>query len=810
LAKLLRNDLPDDIKTVVNRDFIVKGSAGQGNWTNLPWVGIFNPEITSSAQSGYYIVYLFSEDMEGFYLSLNQGVTEIKNKYGNTNAKEYLIDSSASFRKNIPQKISNELMSDISLGNGNFAPYYEAGNIYAKYYSKDDLPTEDVLIDDLKEFIKIYDSIAENKVLSVVEDESEIRKCQELFLNSIIEHSEETFNIKVGFPGGQEDEEKTYWSNELGMWIQPIEIEYSRYWHGFGLEKPNPKKSSTIICEINFPIKGINRRVAGVIAKDSNDDYYILHRGKLGGNYSKTNFEENYKGKWTLVQDGDRETRMVLIGKLNDSNLPYNVRDFVKEIYEIKYGDDEIPKEDTEDIIGTGVHITSFYEYLAEKGYFFDKETIENYLLSLKVKPFVILTGNSGTGKTKLAQLFANYISKPKIETNSIKTSVKVGRSASSGGWTLKREDLTEIVEPKDFEGIYNIKVDGISSQGKLNLATRIFYIDDDNNLKPHLEKLAQEDPNKRIDLEIELDNSQNPQYKIVPVGANWTENRHIVGFYNVITEKYQSTPALDLILDSKKSNLPHFLILDEMNLSHVERYFADFLSALESGESIPLYLEKDGNEIPSDLKLPKNLLVIGTVNVDETTYMFSPKVLDRANTLEFSTYSAQDYMNNDFSLEAPSGDILYLENPLEDLEIRSTDINDLRNIFEDVYSSDGNNIWNILSEELEYFQNVLKKAGFDFGFRVINEILRFMCVAWKYEKQPHEWSNWERYFDAQIKQKMLPKLHGSERVLGEAITELSKLCLDSSEDIRFPTSYKKLKEMEKVLYEQRYVSFIN
>ena len=51
------------------------------------------------------------------------------------------------------------------------------------------------------------------------------------------------------------------------------------------------------------------------------------------------------------------------------------------------------------------------------------------------------------------------------------------------------------------------------------------------------------------------------------------------------------------------------------------------------------------------NLILPKNLFVIGTVNVDETTYMFSPKVLDRANTIEFSTYSAKNYMNNDFDL---------------------------------------------------------------------------------------------------------------------------------------------------------------
>jgi Cdc6-like AAA superfamily ATPase len=811
LAKLLRNDLPDDIKKVLNRDFIVKGSAGQGNWNNLPWVGIFNPEITSSAQSGYYIVYLFTEDMKGVYLSLNQGVTDIRNKYGNKKAKEYLLNSSASFRKTIKENNgSDELIKDITLGTGNFAPFYEAGNIYSKYYSAEDLPSEDIIVNDLKEFLGLYEMIyRKNNKLVVVEDELEISKLQSKFEDQIKDFADKTITARAGFQGGQE-EGTMYWSNDLGIWFQTRKIEDSRYWNGFGLEEPEEGKGYTILCEINFPIKGIRRAVAGVIAKDSNNDYYVLHRGKLGGNFSKKIFEEKYKGEWNLVKDGDRETKMVLIGKLKDPKLPYNVRDFVKEINKIKYGDDEIPVDDPSNISGKGLD-PSFYEYLIEKGYFFDKQTIENFLLSLKVKPFIILTGNSGTGKTKLAQLFAQYTSKTNLKNNIVKTTVPVGKkSKPSKGWALNREDSSQIVNPEDFEDIYNIKIDGIPTQGKLNLVTRMFYIDKSNIVKHHLEKLAKENENERIDLEIEIINQENPQYKIVPVGANWTENRHILGFYNLITEKYQSTPALDLILDSKKSNLPHFLILDEMNLSHVERYFADFLSALESGESIPLYLEKDGSEIPSDLKLPKNLLVIGTVNVDETTYMFSPKVLDRANTIEFSTYSAQDYMNNDFNLEAPSGDILYLENPLEDLEIRSTDINDLRNIFEDVYSSNGTNIWNALSEELEYFQNVLKKAGFDFGFRVINEILRFMFVAWKYERTPPEWKNWERYFDAQIKQKMLPKLHGSERVLGEAINELSKLCLNSSDNIRFSTSYQKLKEMEKVLYEQRYVSFIN
>ena len=242
------------------------------------------------------------------------------------------------------------------------------------------------------------------------------------------------------------------------------------------------------------------------------------------------------------------------------------------------------------------------------------------------------------------------------------------------------------------------------------------------------------------------------------------------------------------------------------MNLSHVERYFADFLSAIESGEKIPLYGEEE-------LTLPSNLFIIGTVNVDETTYMFSPKVLDRANVIEFETYSASDYMNDNINLSSPSGNIEYLENPLAGNEIRSYGIDELREIFSDV-TVDDEPFWDLLSYEINSFQTILSKSGFDFGFRVINEIVRFMAVAWEYEGKPSEFANWTRYFDACIKQKMLPKLHGSEKIIGETLEELSNLCSDSvigTEDmVKYPESFKKLEEMKKILRKQRYVSFIN
>lgn len=375
---------------------------------------------------------------------------------------------------------------------------------------------------------------------------------------------------------------------------------------------------------------------------------------------------------------------------LDDFNNLIKIYKFI--LNEFKDNDKHI--EEPEETKTTMTSYNSFYEYLWENEFYFDKKTVENYLLSLKVKPFVILTGNSGTGKTKLSQLFARYLN------------------------------------------------------------------DKDN-------------------------------YKIIPVGANWTENRHILGYFNIIKNEPQYTPAYHLIKQSQKKKYPHFLILDEMNLSHVERYFADFLSAIESNENIPLY-GKD------ELEIPDNLSIIGTVNIDETTYMFSPKVLDRANTIEFEICSAKDYMTQKLNKDTPNGNVEYLEDILNNQELRKMSIHELEKIFDDEF-------WDKFSDEIFKFQNILKEAGFGFGFRVINEITRFMAAAYKYENKPEKWNeNWKRYFDAQIKQKMLPKLHGSQKVIGETLDKLLESCKD------YPTSEAKIIEMKNVLNKQRYVSFIN
>jgi len=258
------------------------------------------------------------------------------------------------------------------------------------------------------------------------------------------------------------------------------------------------------------------------------------------------------------------------------------------------------------------------------------------------------------------------------------------------------------------------------------------------------------------------------------------------------MTGKYQSTPALEFIRSANKDpDNPYILILDEMNLSHVERYFSDFLSAIESGEPVPLHDDPEC-DFPPEIKIPENLRVVGTVNVDETTYMFSPKVLDRANTIEFETLTPGKYLEGNPHDQGLAGDVEFLENIMEyspeQLKVLKDELP----------------IWNKLVEELDFFHETLRAPGFDFGFRVTLEILRFMHAAWIYEKKPERWENWERYMDAQIKQKILPKIHGPERLLRDTLEELREHCRD-----RFPESEKKLEEMQNTLKTQRYASFI-
>ncbi len=303
-----------------------------------------------------------------------------------------------------------------------------------------------------------------------------------------------------------------------------------------------------------------------------------------------------------------------------------------------------------------------------------------------------------------------------------------------------------------------------------------------------------------------------------VPVGADWTNREPLLGFPNALQEKEYVKPdnrVLDVIIDANNNpDKPYFLILDEMNLSHVERYFADFLSVMESKSKISLhYGNEKWNGVPAEIGFPKNLFTIGTVNIDETTYMFSPKVLDRANVIEFRVTAEEmgSYLKSNFTIDLANleghganmaGSFVQIakDNSLEAKETEE------------------------LNSTLMSFFSELKKTGAEFGYRSASEILRFAAVVNKIEST---WSMSE-IIDAAIMQKLLPKVHGSRRKLSPVLETLGALCLhnklkegekienylypktekDVSDLIKYPLSFEKISRMYKNLLDNGFTSY--
>jgi len=162
IANILRNEIPGQIKQDIynTNKYKISGSAGQGNWTYSPWVAILDKEITESPQKGYYLVYLFREDMNGIYLSLNQGMTEIKDQYGSNKTKEVLRTRAQEYKEKLGEH--SDLLDSIDLKpitSSSNSIFYEDGNVYAKYYDLSDLPSDDVFINDLRLFLDLYNSL---------------------------------------------------------------------------------------------------------------------------------------------------------------------------------------------------------------------------------------------------------------------------------------------------------------------------------------------------------------------------------------------------------------------------------------------------------------------------------------------------------------------------------------------------------------------------------------------------------------------------------------------------------------------------
>lgn len=275
------------------------------------------------------------------------------------------------------------------------------------------------------------------------------------------------------------------------------------------------------------------------------------------------------------------------------------------------------------------------YHYIQEKGLTFPREIVASYYISLKTKPFVILTGVSGTGKTQLTKLFADA-----------------------------------------------------------------------------------------------LTGENTGHYILVPVAPDWTDNSALTGYYNVVQERRVDTEFSQYYTLAKDlSQEPFFVCLDEMNLAKVEHYFSQFLSHMEIG------------------KVPPNLFITGTVNMDESTYQFSKKVLDRANTLEFN----EVYIKQRPSVTQISREFNYQE----------------RKIFYDTFLGCQDKEWDEeVINVLETINSILVRRNMQFAYRVRDEVLKFIANSRGLLDKTVA-------IDLQILQKVMPRVGGTKEQVEQLLVQL-------------------------------------
>lgn len=469
--------------------------------------------------------------------------------------------------------------------------------------------------------------------------------------------------------------------------------------------------------------------------------------------------------------------------------------------------------------VEAGRHLSDHY---ASHGLTYTPTQIAEFYTALQTKGFVVLSGISGTGKSKIAQHFTEMlpdaiikeaIGPDPVSTDSglrFKLSEKETWAAVGADQSHRfpkvpansNVDVQFVYEQAKYSGSYKTRIlaggrptlyfilgkalsERLKKASPNGMAYAQFAPKKEGADTPEIRLSVAEPeiPSDQLTEDVTLSNTL-----FLSVRPDWRDGTSLLGYYNPLTQTYEWTDFLRFILNAIENwksgeRVAWFVILDEMNLAHVEYYFADLLSVLESGrypmdnleeregftrESIRLtYPDTIVNDAPpTEIHLPPNLYIIGTVNMDETTHAFSPKVLDRAFTMELSQVDFDKYLKPELmQIESEAAGSVDREEMLAAFVangwpmINKTDVATFANDHPKYRKA-------LHSLNLE-----LAQSRFHFGYRVFDEIMQFLVRA----EANGMFASLDDAFDSAVFMKILPKFSGSESRIGGPLQSLLK-----------------------------------
>jgi len=414
---------------------------------------------------------------------------------------------------------------------------------------------------------------------------------------------------------------------------------------------------------------------------------------------------------------------------------------------------------------------------------FLPQDYLKDLLVSVLAKPFVILAGITGTGKSLVAKEFAKAIC-----AKHILIPVRPDWTDSSGLLGYKNVFTNQWVSTPFLEFILAADKDKdtpyVAILDEMNLARVEYYFSD------FLSVL--EDKERR---------TSGMNIEKLPMAVSYTEEKE----EKEEEENKKGKKEDECKNDWKKKWLEE---LKQEGKLYKETDNGDLTNNFQENESLETSTYYINLEFPE--RLPSNLIVIGTVNMDETTYAFSPKVLDRANTIEFVSVDLEGFKNFDSSekqngklKEEMKENFIKLEEKLKDIEGESLreklwkKVKDKEKFIEEHSNED---------KLLIAINKTLAKRNFHFGYRTYQEIW-FYLYWWK---QVFGDENLDTALDFQILQKILPKINGSSERIGNLLDELiAELLVNNASTLELILGGKNSGDIENIKDESKAIEAI-